>query len=258
MTMIIDPYRFASSNSNPGSVPLSNLRIHLESDNGVTTVGTSPLLVSNWNDQTANNNDAFQNTTSYRPSYLATDSVLNNLPSLTFSAGGDDSMNVVASTSLNFSTNGFTIYVVGYVQAWFNALSMLLQHSNGSTWTQGWGMLYINNNFRFFVNNWNNTSNYVEVVAPAVNQKTLFKFSWDKTTIKGSYRQGGVTTSGTKAYAGAYVNPSEAWEIFRGGFGTTIYDVSGKLGAILAYSGVLSAQDELNLENYLKTKYGIS
>lgn len=258
MSMIIDPYRFASSNPDPGVVPLTNLRIHLESDNGVTTVGTSPPLVSLWNDQTTNNNDGFQNTTSYRPSYLATDPLLNNLPSLTFSAGGDDSMGVVASTSLNFSTNGFTIYVVAYVQEWYNALSMLLQHSNGSTWTQGWGMLYINNQMRFFVSNWNNPLNYVEIPSPLLNRKTLFKFSWDKTTIRASYRQNGVTTSGTLAYGGAYVNPTQAWEIFRGGFGTTTYDVSGKLGAILGYSGVLSAQDELDLENYLKTKYGIA
>jgi hypothetical protein len=255
--MIIDPYRFSTSGGG-GSIPPSNLRIHLESDFGVTTVGTSPALVSTWSDGTNNSNDGFQGTPNYRPSYLATDPVLNNLPSLTFSAGSDDSMVVAASSSLNFSTNGFTIYVVGYIQSWFNALSMVLQHSNGSTWTQGWGMLYINNTFRFFVNNWNNTANYVQLTAPAVNQKTLFKFTWDKTTIRASYRQNGVTTSGTKAYAGAYTNPVEAWEIFRGGAGTTIYDVSGKLGAIMAYSGVLSAQDELDLENYLKNKYGVS
>lgn len=254
--MIINPYIFsAGGGAVIGNVPQTNLRLHLESDSGVTTISG---LVSEWADQTTYLNKAFQNTNSYRPTYAATDSSVNNLPSLTFSAGGDDSMNIVASTSLNFSTNGFTIYVVGYIQSWFNTLSMLIQHSNGSTWTQGWGVLYTGGNLRYFVNNWNNTANYVEVVAPAINQRTLFKFSWDKTTIKASYRQGGVTTSGTKAYAGAYINPSEAWEIFRGGFGTTIYDTSGKLGAILAYSGILSTQDELDLENYLKSKYGIA
>ena len=253
--MIINPYIFSTGGGVViGTVPQTNLRLHLESDSGVTTISG---LVSQWADQTTNLNNATQTDPSYRPAYASTDSLINNLPSITFNAGGDDAMSILASTSLNFSTNGFTIYVVGYIQSWFNALSMLIQHSNGSTWTQGWGILYTSGNFRFFVNNWNNTANYVELTAPAVNHKILFKFSWDKTTIRASYRQNGVTTSGTKAYSGAYTNPTQSWELFRGGAGTTIYDTSGKLGAVLAYSGVLSAQDELNLENYLKSKYGI-
>lgn len=258
MSMIIDPYRFSSAIIDPGTVPNngSNLRVWLESNANVFY--NSSNQVDYWYDQTTYHNDAVQPTPSYKPLAIGNDPAMNNLQSISFQAGSDDALSIASSSSLNLSANGFSIYVVANISSWFSTWAMMLQHSNGSTWTQGWGMLVYNNQLRFFVNNWNNLPNYIPLAVPALNTRTLYKFTWNKTTITGSYRQNGVTTSGSKAYSGPYVNPVEGIEIMRGGFGATSLDTSGKLGAILIYDGILSAQDDLSLQNYLKNKYGIA
>lgn len=254
--MIINPYIFQTQGGgNPGSVPTTNLRLHLESTSGVTYDGTNKINL--WSDQTAYANNAFQNTTTYKPTYSALDTNMNNLPSITFSSPSYDSMQIVANSSLNFSTNGFTIYLVCSIQQ-LTLYSSLIQHSNDDTWSQGWGIIGANSSLRFFIQNWNNTANYVELPEPTVNQKIIVKFSWDKTTMKASYRINGVTNSISKPYSGAYTNPSYALSISSAGANLNSGFVSSKFGAVLMYSGVLTTQDELNLENYLKTKYGIS
>lgn len=256
--MIINPYIFQTQGGgNPGSVPTTNLRLHLESTSGVTYDGTNKINL--WSDQTAYANNAFQNPTTYKPTYSALDTSMNNLPSITFSSPSFDSMQITANASLNFSANGFTIYLVCTIPQ-LTLYGALIQHSNDDTWTQGWGIIGATSSLRFFIQNWNNTPNYIDLPEPASNQKLLIKFSWDKTTMKASVRnQSGFTNASTKAYSGAYTNPSVPLSISAADpFVQTSGYVSSKFGAILMYDGVLSAQDELNLENYLKTKYGIS
>lgn len=252
--MIINPYQTGSTG---GFVPTGNLRVWLKADAGVTYDGSN--LVSAWADQSGNALNAFQNTTTYKPLYTPSSPAFNNQPVINFSAGSDDFMNLpISSTLLNFSS-GFTIYVVAKV-AFANTFNMLIQHSNGSTWTQGWGILYYNstNSYRFFVNNWNNVANYVELFQTNTASDQIYKFKWDGTTITAAIL-GSVPASGTKAFSGPYTNPSATYnvEIARGG--STIYDMSCDIGEILMYnSGALGVSNELGIENYLKNKYGIA
>lgn len=254
--MIINPYIFSSAGAVIGNVPTTNLRLYLESDNGVTHDVSNK--VSAWNDQTVYNNDPFQNTSTYKPTYSALDTSMNNLPSITFSSASFDSMQITANASLNFSTNGFTVYLVCTIPQ-LTLYGSLIQHSNNSTWTQGWGIIGVTSNLRFFIQDWNSTPNYIDLAEPAANQKLLIKFSWNKVTMKASIRnQSGITTSATKAYSSTYTNPTYPLSISAADPFSNSGFVSSKFGAILMYDGVLSAQDELNLENYLKSKYGIS
>lgn len=255
MSMIIDPYRFGAATP-IGNVPSSNLRLHLESDFGLTLV-SSGTKVNEWADQSGNLNKAFQNSSSYQPTYVPSSSLVNNLPGIDFSSPANSSMAVALSPTLNFSSAGFTLYMVLNIQT-YTLYGTFMQHSNDSVWSQGWGIIYYNNNLRFWINNWNNVANYVELTAPTVGSRILLKFSWDKTTIKASYRKANVTTAGTKAYAGAYTHPAYSLSIMTPSGGNTTNDISSTLGAILMYNGVLSAQDELDLETYLKSKYGIA
>lgn len=237
-------------------MPLSNLRLHLESDSGLTLVNSN-TKVYEWADQSGNLNKAFQNSSSYQPTYNATSPLMNNLPAVDFNSATENSMAIVGSSSLNFSSAGFTLYMVFNIQS-YNLYGTIMQHSNDTVWTQGWGIIYYNTKLRFWINNWNNVANYVELNAPNIGSRILLKFSWDKTTIKASCRVAGVTTSGTKAYAGSYINPSYPLSLMAPSGGNTSNDISAKLGAVFMYNGVLSSQDELSLENYLKTKYGIA
>lgn len=256
--MIINPYIFQTQGGNEGgSVPTSNLRMHLKSDSNVSYNVSN--LVNIWGDQTAYLNNATQSSDARKPTYSALDTTMNNLPSLTFSGGSDDVMYVSPNSSLDFSANGFSMYMVVYVQSFSSSYSTLIAHTNDATMTQGWGIYYYNGELTYFINNYNNVSNYVRIPNLNVNQKTLVKFTWDKNTIFGSYRQNGSTTQGTKAYSGAYTNPnSYNLSLMNLPGGNTVYDISGKFGEVLLYNGVLSVQDDLNLQNYLKSKYGIA
>lgn len=252
--MIINPY--LASGSGGGFVPTGNLRVWLKSDVGVTYDGSN--LVSGWADQSGNALNAFQTTTTYKPLYVASNPSFNNQPTVNFAAGSDDFLSLPISALLNFST-GFTIYVVAKV-SFANTFNMLIQHSNGSTWTQGWGILYYNStsSYRFFVNNWNNVANYVELFQTNTASDQIYKFKWDGTTITAAIL-GSVPASGTKAFSGPYTNPSATYnvEIARGG--STIYDFTSEIPEILMYnSGNIGAANELALETYLKNKYGIA
>jgi hypothetical protein len=240
----------------------TSIKLWLKSDAGVVTTGAVTPLVTNWNDQSTFANNASQPLSSYRPAYYFEDLAMNNVPSIDFQAGGDDSMAIPASASLNLSANGFTIYIVANVSSWFSIYSPLLQHSNGSTWTQGWGIMAVpGSKIRFFLNNWNNAANYIELPVPAVNKRTLYKFQWNKasSSFNASYYQGstGLNNSGSKAFTLSYTNPVEALEIMRGGAGAVSYDTTGKLGEILIYEGVTSAGDDVIVQNYLNQKFNV-
>ena len=252
--MIINPYLTGSSQG--GFVPSGNLTVWLKADVGVTYNISNQ--VATWSDQSGNILDAFQNTTSYKPTYVASNANFNNKPSINFVAGSDDFLYLPTSALLNFSS-GFTIYVVGKLNAITNTFNTIIQHSNGSTWTQGWGIFYYNADpgYRFFVNNWNNAANYVSLNQSNTASSQIYKFKWDGTTITAAIL-GSVPVSGTKAFSGPYTNPSaNNPEIARGA--STIYDTSCDISEILMYnSGSLGASNEAGIETYLKTKYGIA
>lgn len=249
--MIIDPYRFNTGPSGP--IPLANLVVHLKSDAGINIFGSG---VNQWDGQSGTTITASQPIDARRPAYSVSNPDLNNLSSVNFNASLDHYMQLANPPQINLSANGWSIYAMVRVTSWPNIYSMLMAHTNGTVWTEGWGILYYNGQLRYFVNNWNNVANYVSLGIPTPNKRVLYKFSWDKTTIKASQRVDGVTTSGTKAYAGAYTHPS-SWtpELMRGN--TSTYDVNGQWGELLIYNAALSSQDDLQVENYLKTKWGL-
>lgn len=260
MSLIINPYIFGSGSvTPPGNIPQSNLRVWLESTDNVIYSGTSPFNVSTWSHvQPLGTNNAL--TVSGRnPSYVASGPTFVNKPYLQFNQPQEDIMSIAYNGNLDFSANGFTIYLVGSITTW-NTLSFYLAHTNDAVLTQGWGFFYINNKLRFFVNNWNNVNNYLEINANALNQRALFKFTWNKSVMTGSYRQLGNTVAGSKAFTGPYTNPSgyPLTIMSLPGGTTSINDTSGDIAAVVMYNGVLNAADEAQVETYLRSKYNIS
>lgn len=257
MSMIINPYVFGTSGGGGGgSIPSSTKIIHLETDvAGMVLNGSN---VREWPDQSGFNNKAFQYSTSYQPLFINPSSEMNGLPAIGFTAAVDQGLFVASSSSLDISANGFTMYMIIDIDAYPSTVSAFIQHSNDVVWTQGWGIIYINNNLRFWVNNWNNTANYIELPAPPINQRLMIKFRWDKSTMTAFYRRSGTSTTGSKAFTGPYINPGYAMGIMKPTGGSQIYEAQGKLGAVFLYGSGLSTTDQNTIETYLQTKYGIS
>lgn len=255
MSMIINPYIFSSSGGG-GTTPIAGEIIHLESD--VAGIQLNSTKVVEWPDQSGLGNKAFQYVTSYQPSYISPSSEMNGLPSIGFVAASDQGLNIASASSLNISSNGFTIYMVLDIDTYPSSMHTYLVHSNDVVWTQGWGIMYYNTMLRFWINNWNNTANYVELSAPTINQRLMIKFVWDKTTMTAYYRQNGIDRVATKAFSGPYTNPAYALGIMKPQGGSSIYEAQGKVGAVLMYNNALSLANQATMDNYLRTKYGIA
>ena len=258
--MTIQPYKYGDPLPILGKPQIAWLR----SNSGITTVSG---LVSNWTDQSTAKNSAAQSTTSYRPAYSASNSFLNNAPSLNFSNSGttgDDFLSITSSSSLTGVTaNGFTLYMAARIPAYTSiSFGMLMQHTNGSAWTNGWGVLYYStpNNIRFFIQDWNTAANYVTIAPPSTLYPFLLKFTYDRgatNTIRAEIRQNGTSTTANKVYSGTWnFTGATDPEIARGG--GTSYDMNMQISEIVMYSGVLSASDQTTVETILKTKYGIT
>ena len=255
MIHIAQYFNQGSRGGGGGNLPTTGMVLNLESDSGVTLSGSN---ASNWADQSGNSNDAFQSgSTSRMPLYASSDSRVNNLPSLYFNAGTDEFMDITYDATLNFSTNGFSCFIVTYPTSWFSTFAFLFGHTNGTSWTQGWGMFNYASKLRCFIDNWNVASQRVELNTPATNQIMLVKMIWDKSTISAEYRQGGVTTSGTQSYSGSMTTATSfPLQIARGGSGS--YDSSQVFGQIILYDYALSSADQTSVEDYLKNKFNIS
>ena len=260
MSMIINPYVFGSGTvTPPGNIPLTNLRVWLESTDNVIYSGVSPFNVTAWNHVQALGTNNALTSSGRNPNYVASGSTFVNKPYLQFNQPQEDIMSIAYNSNLDFSANGFTIYMVASIAAW-NTLSFYLAHTNDAVLTQGWGFFYINNKLRFFINNWNNVNNYMEINANALNQRALYKFTWNKSVMTCSYRQLGNTVAGSKPFTGPYTNPSgfPATIMSLPGGTFSINDTSGDVAAIVMYNGVLNATDEAAVESYLRAKYNIS
>lgn len=236
----------------------SNLFVWLKSTNGVTYDGSN--LISNWaNQQSELNTDFAQTTASLKPTYQSTNAQFNNLPALNFNAAGDDYLQCPSTNAKwNFSSTGFTIYIVAKINSFLNTFNMLFQHSNGSTWTQGVGILYYttDNGYRFFINNWNTAASYILLTNTNTTTAQIFKFKWNLTTMSAQIF-GSSPSNNSKAYSTAYSNPTGNTPYLCYG-GATIYDFSANLGEMLIYNtGNLTNAQETQIETYLKNRYAI-
>ena len=89
---------------NPSFLP--NLRLWLRADKGVSKDIANNIF--QWDDQSGNNNNAFQIISGMRPKYVDSVSNLNNLPTVRFD-GIDDFLRISTNTSLDFG-NKLSLY----------------------------------------------------------------------------------------------------------------------------------------------------
>lgn len=220
----------------------------------ITLVGSD---VSNWADRSGNGLDLLDPPTSAdRPLYSSSDSVFNNLPSVSFST--DEYMETADSALLD-CPDGFTIYIVTKITGLPSSFSMLLSRTNTTSWTQGWGVLYYNNNWRFWVNSWNDFATRVDMgINPTTTHgQHIFKFHYDRVNITGQIFGPNGTSEITKAYTISVTDPTTEGITFAWG-GSDAFDIDAKFAEVLFYNSPLSTEEQSQTEQYLSIKYGIS
>lgn len=235
----------------PATEPATGSVVWLDMDAANVTLTSG--RVSTWSDISGNGNDANEGGSS-GPTYNSTDSEFNNLPSASWL--GSDYLEVTDDATLDFNgTGGFTVYVVANWDAGVATFEMMLTHTNTTSWTQGWGILFYAGEVRFWVNNWNTVSQRAAITWSDTTNTHIFKFHYDQTTITGQ-AFGPSAAVDTQAYTAAVVDASDGMEIGRGGSNT--YDWGGKISEIIIYNSPLSTEDQTTTEEYLSNKYNIS
>jgi hypothetical protein len=220
----------------------------------ITTQG-SPVRVDQWDDRSGNDINATGPGGTNDPLYNTTDSDFNNLPSVEW--GADDWLESSYNALLD-ATDGFTVYFVTKIDSFPSTFSFLGGWINGTSWTEGWGMYYYSGNWRWFVNDWNTSSQRVDMGSWSdFTNQHIFKFMYDRTNITGEIIGTSAVSPVTQAYASAFQNPAS--DGIRLGDGhSTAYDINAKIGEMLYYNTPLSSANQTKAEAYLKDKFNIS
>lgn len=220
----------------------------------ITTQG-SPVRVDQWDDRSGNSINATGPGGTSDPLYNTTDSDFNNLPSVEWEA--NDWLESSYNSSLN-ATDGFTVYFVTKIDSFPSTFSFLGAWTNGTSWSEGWGMYYYAGTWRWFVNDWNTSAQRVEMGSWSdFTNQHIFKFMYDRTNITGEIIGTSAVSPVTQAYTSAFQNPTS--DGIRLGDGhSTAYDINAKIGEMLYYNTPLSSADQTKAEDYLKDKFNIS
>jgi len=214
---------------------------------------TSNILT--WFDQSGNGITASGNGSLNTPLYNATDVTFGGYPSLQFD--NTDFLESLDDALLD-CTDGFTVYFVTSIISFPSTFSFLAGFINSTSWTQGWGLFYYSGNWRFFVNNWNNSSTRVDMGSWSdFTNPHIFKLHYDRTNIKGEIFGSSAVAETTTAYSVAVSNPGS--EGIRLGDGnSTSYQIRAKMAEILFYNSPLTDDEQTQAEEYLKDKFSIS
>lgn len=245
-------------------MPTQNLVLWLDSSIGT---GTSPVTA--WLDQSGEENNATTHpeTLENPPTLTLTDSDLNNLPSVSFSAFSNQALQTGIKNFAPISTTGFDIFIVLQRGGYPNSFSMIFMHST-SRWNSGFGILRSSDgSLRGWVNDWNETSTRVDLTESDIPLETgtIIHFSYDRVNIKletyapspGKFVRKTVKIAATPQ---AYSSPVNLYNInyasiARGG--SNLYDMTASYGEILLYTGVLDVENTNNVLSSLSDKYNI-
>jgi len=232
----------------------TDVTLWLKSDEGINLTSNR---VSLWEDQSfnLNNIDMVQNTSSYRPNYSLNVPEFNNYPSVQFN-GYSYNMESSNNSNLLDCANGFTVYVVARIINPASTYSFLITRTNGTSWTQGWGIMKYSNSWRFWVNNWNSTSSRVNLTFNNTSDVHIIKMRYDKVNIEGEVI-GVINNSQTKAYTNTVSSPGNNEGVMLGWGGSSSYYLQCAIGEVLYYNRPINSDEQLSIEDYLKNKYNI-
>lgn len=247
------------SKYNQSQPSLTDLVMWTKSEDGITESGG---FISEWADQTGNNND-FDNTTAGKPFYNTTGTTFGGLPYIEFNDTNEWwYMDTITSSDL-ITPNGFTLYLVSAIQDLPHSKSFLLHKTSlGTTWQDGWGILSTSStNIRFYVNAefFLDTGEQVNLTVPSGltsnGDPHIFKLRYDKNNVEAEIIGPVANVSGSTPYTDNVIDSGDGiWLSYQ----TTSFNITQDVGEFLFYNTAISSEQQTATENYLKSKYGIS
>lgn len=213
-----------------------HLRVHLDSDSGITKDGGD--LVSNWADQGINGNDVVQATGTNQPLWV--DAVINSRPVVRF----DGVDNYLSRGLAGSAFSKLTLIIVCRPRDASATVGIF-------SWAAGLGdtapFIIIQRNstdVRFYVN-----GGYQFTVAHATDATHLYVLTWDGATWT-LYTDGGSGST----YSGGGSGNSTSIILGNGYAGYAFVEIP----ELMIYSRVLSTTERQTLETTLKSEYGIA
>lgn len=204
---------------------IAGCQLWLDAGHGITLNGN---YVSQWADQSGNNNHAVQSIVSCQPLYDSSEPLLNNKPVLKFDGNGD---------SFTFSeiTTVRTYFVVVKHNTGTDSLSLILGNTSTYDYFGGYdGELFSNVYTSSFVLNALGKINGIQQYQSVMHKPTYYSIITIKTT--------GNTSINTVALD--RTNSGNTW--------------NGDMAEIIVYDSDLSAINMALVENYLSAKYAIT
>ena len=266
-------------------VPESNLVIWLKSTEGITLSQVPPgsgIFIDEWADQSAQSNDGVSAPIPNAPTFQAINPNLNNKPSVDFTAStpptptppvlpGNTKM---ATPNNGFSgnnglPNGFDLFIALSRPVYVSSFNIIFQYSNGTSWSQGFGILKYNGEIRGFINDWNTLGSQDARITEddlPENTGTILHFRYDPTLASDNILletyapitgiRPTVKISGTQSYTAA-INTSGLLETNIANADSNFADFSGEFGEILFYNAPQNTIDTAQILNYLYIKFNI-
>ena len=253
-------------------VPEPNLVIWLKSTTGITLSGSA---VTVWADQSVQSNDgtpipSVPGSQGFPPTFQANNLNLNN-PSVDFNASGNTKM---ATPNNGFSgnnglQNGFDLFIALSRPVYVSSFNIIFQYSNGTSWSQGFGILKSSDgSLRGFINDWNDITQRASISEDdlPLNTGTILHFRYDPTLASDNILletyapitgiRPTVKINDTQSYTSA-INTSGLSETNIANANSNFADFSGEFGEILFYNSPQNTINTSQVLNYLSTKFNI-
>lgn len=235
-----------------GSVPPRNV-LWLRADAGVTE---SAGKVTNWADQSGNGLNAAQGTASEQPNFTASNSLLNNRPSINYVPDGVNAIRlVVPDNDLLDDGSGFSFFVAFYNNSTTGTVG-LLNKRNGNNNQQSYRFYRDGTNLISNVGNSSNTvtlggANVAGHILSAVYDGSLAGnkyFAFRNSNANSGSSNGNDLTSLPNTTSSLHIGNFNAGDARA---------LNGDIAEVIIYKAALTAPERIVVENYLSQKYNI-
>jgi hypothetical protein len=219
----------------------------LRADAGVTQSGT----VDAWSDQSGNVQNA-SGAGATRPSFVASNTNFNNLPSINFAATGTNKHLVISDNDVLDNTTGFTLFTVFRTNLTAGNYSLISKRTSAG----------VDQSYMMWVNAGQLSSRAAgnTINGGTINNTTTYVGS---TVFNGSTSTVSNFINGASASTGAAPTsiPNNASNLYIGAFdvsGGETRNLDGQISEVLVYTSTLNAAQRQIVENYLAAKYNLT